>query len=340
MFKAANFRRNFFVFTIPVLLILSLFFITQSNWFSKYPTQLSIGITIDLLFLIPLVYFFLIRKKEIPKITVLSLFIIGLVTASYILPENHQLLLSQVKTYFFPVVELGILTFLFIKIRKITIEFKKLKTGNQNFFDAVKIACKESFPAKIATLLATEIAVVYYGFFLWKKRNLKANEFSNYKESGIISILLVLILIVFIETIAIHKLIEDWSVLLSWILTGTSIYTGLQIFALVKSLVRMPFKVDVVTKEVLLYFGFFSKAIVPFNLIEKIEISSKDLPKDKSIMCFSPLNDLGGHNVIIHLKKELQFDSFYGFKKKAKSLAVSVDNKIEFVHLISKEIVK
>ena len=119
MFKAANFRRNFFVFTIPVLLILSLFFITQSNWFSKYPTQLSVGITIDLLFLIPLVYFFLIRKKEIPKITVLSLFIVGLVTASYILPENHQLLLSQVKTYFFPVVELGILTFLFIKIRKL-----------------------------------------------------------------------------------------------------------------------------------------------------------------------------------------------------------------------------
>ncbi|MCH3884334.1 hypothetical protein [Tenacibaculum aquimarinum] len=337
MIKITTVKSNLIVFGIPLLMIFSMFLLTKSTWFSKYPKELSIGITLDLLFTIPLVYFFSIRKKEIPKITIISLFLIGLVTASFMLPENQQSLLSQIKTYFFPIVELGVLTFLFIKIRQITIEFKKLKTTNLNFFDTVKIACKESFPSKIATLLATEVAVIYYGFFLWKKRNLKENEFSNYKENGLVSVLLVLILIVFIETIAIHKLIEDWNVLLSWILTGTSIYTGLQIFALVKSLVRMPFKVDVETKEVLLQFGFFSKAIIPFNLIEGVEVSTKDLPEDKSIVSFSLLNDLGGHNVIIHLKDEVEFDSFYGFKKKAKSLAISVDKKNEFVGLISEE---
>ena len=336
MLNKINFQSNLVVFGIPLLLILSMFLLTKSSWFYTHPNELSIGITLDLLFTIPLVYFLLIRKKKIPKITIVSLFVIGLVVASFILPESQQTLLSQIKTYFFPIIELGILSFLLIKIRKTVKEYKKTKNSNLDFYDAIQIACKEIFPTKIASLLATEIAVVYYGFFLWKRKKLKENEFTIYKENGLISILLAVLLVVFIETFAIHKLAEKWSITLAWVLTATSVYTALQIYALIKSLMQRPIIVDEFNKKVLLRFGFFGKAIIPFKVIDRVEINSKDLPEDKSVTYFSPLNELGGHNVIVYLKEEIEFESFYGIKKKAKALAIFVDDKNRFKELVSK----
>ena len=338
MRKTLDFRSYLQVFGIPLLLIVSLWFLVNSSWFSKYPKELSLAITVDLLITIPFVFFLLIRKKNIPKITIVSCFVLGLIIASYILPENQQTFLSQVKTYFFPLVEIGILTFLFIKVRKTIKEFKKLNTTDLDFFDAIQMACKESFPKGIATLLATEIAVIYYGFFQWKKRVLKDNEFTNYKENGLISLLLAVLLVVFIETFAFHKLAEKWSITLAWVLTAISIYTAIQLFALIKSLSKRPFIVDENNQQLILRFGFFSKAIIPFKEIGKLEINSKDLPDDKSIVPFSPLGTLGGHNVVIYLKDEIEFLSLYHFKKKAKALAISVDEKSKFVAFVSKNI--
>ena len=334
MLNKISFRNNLIVFTIPFLMILSMYLLTKSPWFANYPKEISIGITLDLIFTIPFIYFLIIRKKEIPKITIVSLFVFGLVIASYILPQNQQTLLLQVKTYIFPIVEFGILSFLFIKVRKTVKEFKKLETNNLDFFDAINIACKESFSKKIATLLATEIAVIYYVFFLWKKRITKQDEFTNYKENGLISLLLALLLVVFIETFAIHKFAEKWCVLFAWGLTITSIYSGFQLLALVKSLVNRPFVVDIINEQIILRFGFFGKAIIPFMLVEELLITFKDLPEDKSVVYFSPLGSLGGHNVIVHLKKEVDFESFYGFKKRAKSLAIFVDDKNRFVEFV------
>ena len=36
---------------------------------------------------------------------------------------------------------------------------------------------------------------------------------------------------------------------------------------------------------------------------------------------------LGGHNMILHLKEEIKFSGVYGIKRKAKSLAIHVDEK-------------
>lgn len=81
-------RDYFFVLGIPLLLISTLFLVINSSFFIEYPKELSIGITLDLLITIPFVYFLIIRKKEIPKITVITLFVIGIVIASIMIPEH------------------------------------------------------------------------------------------------------------------------------------------------------------------------------------------------------------------------------------------------------------
>lgn len=327
---------NLSVFLVPILIVLSMWFLTKSTWFTNYPKQLSLGITLDLLLTMPFVHFLIIRKKKIPKLTIASVFVLGLVTVSFILPENHQFVLSIAKTYLLPILELSIFSFLVYKGNQTYKNFKSDENSTLDFYDAIKTATSAIFSDKIAHFLATEIAVVYYAFFSWKKKVLKENEFTNYKENGIKTLLYAFILIIFIETFAIHNFIEKWSFVTAWFLSFLSMYTALQIFALIKSLPKRPIYVDEIHQKVILRFGFLGFAEIPFSEINSVEINDKDLPEDKSILSFSPLGTLGGHNIILHFKKEIQFEGFYGVKKKANKMAVFVDEKRKFIRLMKK----
>lgn len=59
---------NLVVFGVPLLLILSVILITKSQIFATNTSTLSIGITLDLLFTIPIVYFILIKRKIFLKL--------------------------------------------------------------------------------------------------------------------------------------------------------------------------------------------------------------------------------------------------------------------------------
>lgn len=327
-------RNYLLVFGVTLLLMSILFLVVNSSVFVKYPEELSLGITLDLLFAIPLVYFLIIRKKEVPKVTVVSLFIIGIVIASFIIPKEHQSFLSQIKNFILPVVELGVFGFLVFKGRRIRQELKSKSSNNLGFYNAIQLATSTVFPNKIGELLATEISVIYYGFLAWKKKELKENEFSYHKNSTSVSILIGLILVILIETIAVHVLVEKWSVIVAWTLTVLSAYTCLQLFSLMRSLSKIPTEIDIVSKVLTLRYGFFCKAIIPFENIKDVEVTEKDLPTDKSIVAFSVLGSLDAHNVILHLKEKAFFKSFYGIQKTYTSLAFYIDDKHQFKNVL------
>jgi len=327
-------RDYFSVLGIPLLLISTLFLVINSSFFIEYPKELSIGITLDLLITIPFVYFLIIRKKEIPKITVVTLFVIGIVIASIMIPEEHQSVLSQIKTFILPVVELVVFSFLIFKARKIIQELKKQQRNYSVFYSAIQQAVSIVFPNKIGQLLATEIAVVYYGFLAWKKRALKENEFSYHKNGTSVSILIGFILVILIETIAVHALVQKWNVIVAWLLTVLSIYTCLQLFSLMRSLSKIPIEVDLTSKVLTLKYGFFGEAVIPFENIKGVDLTEKDLPADKSIIPFSPLGNLDTHNIVLHLNKKTIFKSFYGMEKTYTSIAFFVDKKHQFKKVI------
>lgn len=192
---------NLVVFGVPVLLILLVVLITKSQIFASNTGALSIGITLDLLFTIPIVYFILIKKKNIPKTTIVPFFILGMVIASYIIPQEHQSTLNWVKNWIFPFVELGVGVFVFYKVRQTIKRYKVNAKQELDYFSALKETCGEIAPGKIAIFLAMELAVFYYGFVSWKKRILAENEFTYHKNSGTISLLAALIVIIGVENL-------------------------------------------------------------------------------------------------------------------------------------------
>ncbi|CAL2055661.1 conserved membrane hypothetical protein [Tenacibaculum sp. 190524A05c] len=330
MFTLNKYWSRFNFIIIPALLFLSLIVLLKSG---SYSSQLSNYIIIDFLITIPLCYFFLIRKKEIPKITIVSVFIIGTITASLLIPKEDQSLLDWVKDFILPVLELGVLSFVIYKARLIFKSFKK-KKENLDFYDAIQIATKEILPEKVAHFLATELTVFYYVFFDWKKLKPSKNSFTYTKEGTYSGVLLGLILVVVIETSVLHVLVSKWNVGLAWFLSIVSVYTLLQLVALFKSMLKRPLVYNEENRELLLRFGFAGFANVSINNIEKIELTSKEI-EDDTIQYFSFLGKLCGHNTIIHFKEPVEFESIYGIKKEAKSLALIVDDKQAIVNLIS-----
>jgi len=333
--KNAIYRKtNFLVFIIPLMMMLSMILIVKSSLFQFYPYELSIAVTLDLILTIPLIYFLLIRKKEIPKITILTAVIVGIVIANYIIPNDYQYLLNKIELYIIPIVEILVLTFIFINVRKILKLYKTQKNNSSDFFTVLNSACKEILPKGISILLATEIAVIYYSFINWRKRKLAVNEFSYHKENGIIAMLYAVIFIILIETFVLHILLQKWNITVAWIVTSLSIYTCLQIFALIRSMSKRPIIIDLKEKKIHLRYGFFSESTIHFNSIKDVEFSSKSLADDKSIVQFSPLGNLTSHNLIIHLKSKNILSGFYGIKKTYKSIAIQIDKKEKFKNKI------
>ncbi|WP_295834116.1 hypothetical protein [uncultured Winogradskyella sp.] len=334
-------QRKLSVFGFVTLSFLSLYFIGTSSVFETETARLSPLITIDVILTIPLVYFLLIRKTSIPKITVIPITITGVILASYIIPEENQSLLSLFKTWVLPIVELFVLAYIIFKVRKTIRLFKENREANAqaDFFTILKQTSTDILPKFIVIPFATEIAVIYYGFIHWKKRKLKTNEFSYHKNSGSIGLYMALILLIAVETVSLHALLSKSSNMVGvWILTILSTYTGIQIFGFAKSLLKRPIIIE--NDKLYIRYGIMKETEIEINTVACVEISSKDLEKNSEVTKMSLLGGLEAHNLIIHLKQPNTIVGLYGIKKEYQSLALSIDKKEEFKIQIEKLITK
>lgn len=280
----------------------------------------------------------MIRKSKIPKTTVVAIMIIGVLIGTLFLPKENQIYLTLFKTWVLPLVELTVLIFIVVRVRGVVKKFKMLKVGPVDFFSTIKEACHEILPGKIVTPFATEIAVFYYGFFNWKKVETNHNEFTYHKNSGSLGLLGGVIMIILIETIALHFLLANWNNLVGWIFTFLSLYTLIQVFGIAKSLTKRP--IVITDSSVFLKYGIANEVNILFENIKSIEESTKELDKAPLTKCLSILGELEPHNIIIKLNTENELVGLYGFKKRFNILLIHVDEPIEFKKYLDSKVIK
>jgi hypothetical protein len=324
-------NRNFINFAIPLALLGTLVLVMKSSFLNGNDI-LNFAITADLLLTVPLVYFLLIRKSEIPKTTVIPVMIIGLIVGSYFLPQESQAYLAIFKTWALPVIEISILVYIIVKVRTAIRKYKTLKGSTLDFFDALKSTCYQMLPKRLVLPVVTEIAVFYYGFINWKKRKLNKNEFSYHKDSGTIGLLGAILFIIAIETTVLHIHLSKWSIIAAWVLTFLSIYSGVQLFGFLKSMFKRPISIG--NDKLFLRYGIMNETTINLRNIVSIEVSSKDIELNTETRKLSFLGELESHNIVIRLKEENTLTGLYGIKRKYKNLALHVDKKIEFKNQI------
>ncbi len=324
------------IFGIPILIIGLMILIAKSSIFATNPNSLSVGITFDLLITVPLIYFLLIKKTNIPKITALPLMILGMLIGFMILPTSYQYYLDIFKIWALPVIELSIVSYVIYNANRAIKRYKSIGNKSSDFFIALKNTCNDILPKSVVMPVVTEIAVFYYGFVYWKSRRLKANEFSYHKNSGTVSLLMAIICIVAIETVTLHILLLKWSATLAWILTFLSVYSGIQLFGFLKSMYKRPILIE--NNKLYLRYGIMNETVIDVENIDCVEISSKDIELDKTTRKLSFLGELESHNIIIRLKEENTLTGLYGIKRKYKNLVLHIDNQTEFYDRINADV--
>jgi len=332
MNESLNIQKNLIIFGIPILIVGILVLIAKSSFFEVHPNRLSIGITIDLLLTVPVIYLILIRKTSIPKTTVVPIIIVGMLICSIILPEENQFYLELFKTWILPIVELSIVSYIIHNVSKAVKQYKSNKIESADFFTTLKTTCYEMLPKITVIPFVTEISVFYYGFVYWKKRELDENEFSYHKESGTITLLIAIIFIVAIETFVLHTLLTKWSNVAAWILTSVSVYSGVQLLGFLKSMYKRPILIK--NGKLFLRYGIMNETIISIDNINSIELSSKDIELNKETRKLSFLGELESHNIIIRLKEENILTGLYGTKCKYRNLVLHVDKNAEFKDLL------
>lgn len=324
------------IFALPILLVLSIVVFVNTAWYQTAPTQLAYGVTLDLVLTTPFIYFLIIRKRDIPKTTVASVFVVCLIIASYIIPPAQQTLLNQLKFWLLPLVEFFVISYVLMSVRKTIQQFKVEKKTVPDFYTALCMACKSAFPKRVAMVFAMEIAVVYYALFAWTTKPIpKANEFTSYKKNAIASVVYALMMIALAESFAVHMLVAKWNELIAWILTWSNLYLCVQLFALVRSLPRRLTYIDTTEKKLYLRSGFFNETIIDIDTITAIKLTARSLPEDGSIVKFSALGNMDNHNIILHLKEETTLQKVYGMQKPFKALAIYMDEKALFVNQLN-----
>ncbi len=322
--------RRLTVFAFPILILLSLIILTFSPFFTQSPGRLSQAIILDLIVTLPIAYLISIWKTSIPKYTFLSCIVIGTIVASIIIPTEHQGFFIPLKSILVPAVELSILGLILYKVVTIRKKMGAEELSNLGFYDKILHVTQEIFPSRLSYVLSTEIAVPYFIFIKKNNTPLKENEFSYYKKSGITTIIYVMMLLALAELSVVHLLLERYNTTLAWVASGLTLYSLLQIIALVRSLPHRNHFLDVGKKSLSLKYGFFSHGTLPTDNIKKVIITRKQLPEDKLNKTFSPLAILDSHNVVLELKEPWTFIGFYGKKITCQKLALYIDEKEEF----------
>jgi hypothetical protein len=325
MNRALHIPRNLLHFGIPLLLLGTLAILMQSF---QRPGLFSLAITIDLLLTVPLVYLLLIRKTTIPKTSAIPLMLAGLLLGYWLLPEGSQQYLDLFKRWVLPILEITVLSLVVVKVRKAVKQFRHLKTTQPDFYDLLTEVCQKLLPKKLVFPFATEVAMFYYAFVQWGKRTIAAHEFTYHKKSGTIALFGAFIMAILVETVALHFLLTRWSAVAAWILTSLSIYTAIQVLAFAKALGQRPLSLQ--HTQLLLRYSIMHQTTIPYTDIALVELSSKELEKDKLTRTLSPLGALEGHNVVLHLKRPNTLIGLYGVKRKYTRLALLVDEPQRF----------
>lgn len=335
MRNTINLKSNFVVFGVPILLILTLIVIVKSSFFVP---QIANFVIVDFVLVIPLVYFLLIRNREISNKTAFSVAFLGLAIASFVLPKDNQEFLSKLRVFLLPLVELFLVVYIVIKGRKVYKKVKAINNKSLDFYDILQQVCVDIFPKKLGSIVAVEFSMIYFGLFNWKKKVLQKNEFSYHKDSTAVSVILGFLLVVFVEMFVTHTMMKKGNLSGSIILGGLSAYTALQVVSVLRSLSKRPVFIDVKNKQLVLKFGILAKAIIPFEQIKSVELYAKEIEENSSIKYFSPIGSAGGHNILLKLYRPMRFEVFYGFTRKAQEIAVFIDKKVEFVNVLNSEL--
>jgi hypothetical protein len=313
---------------LPSLVLVACIAIVLSPIYQTNKQSLSLPIIFDLLVTAPILYYLVIRKTKVAYTTVIRVFLIGLLVASWLMEKNGPPILIGIKHWLAPILEvvvIGSLCWSFRSNRSILMTNKGLENDFLLFCQKLMIHVLGNKRAGL--LIASEISVIYYALSFGKTLPIdKERTFSYHQKNGILLILGTFLSLFMIETTGMHFVFLQWSKTAAWILTLLSTYSCLQLFAHMRAVKARPIFVG--EHELKLRNGLAGDAIVPYHLIEKLELN-KLTPNGRTMQHLGLIKGMEGHNCVLYLKEDLVINGLFGIEKTCNTILFNCDQPNE-----------
>ncbi|KOY86246.1 hypothetical protein AD998_08895 [bacterium 336/3] len=319
-----------FIALFLVIVFLEQWIVSTSHFYQN--RLLPLAVSIDLIIILPVLYFFVIVKPlKVNKLSLLGVIMACMGVGYGVIPKGYQEYLYYAEIGLI-ILELGVLVWVLTKIHKIIKEYQKLEKETSDFIKNVHQAFETHLGNSFFIhFFVSELIMLRYGLFFWiyKKRDTQENEFTIHKESAFVPTFSVLIFVSLIELVVVHILLMDSKPILTWILTALSVYSLVFLMAYIVSIVRR--KISIEQNTVFIRVGkVWNFEIDKSNISEIIPI--KDVEKDKNILNVASLL-MTQPNVLIKLHKKISIRGLYGIKKEINQVALVLDKPQDFIKL-------
>jgi hypothetical protein len=275
-----------------------------------------------------LVYILLVRTKRAPWTVLVPTIAAGYALAAATLPGEHRALVNMARLLLVPAETALILYILHLAARYRRV-VSRAAASEGDFATRFRAAAREVLSSRVpADILATEISILYYAF-RWKAPPPKGKDsFTVHRESGYLAIAVGLILVILVETIALHLLVRLWSGTVAWALTGLSLYACLWLVGDYRGLVAR--RIRLTSTHLVLRMGLRWEAEIPRAFIVRVDRGSlmAGSPKRGDILVATLINQ---PNIRLELDRPVEVTGMYGLRRRVRQIWLRVDGAEDFL---------
>ena len=312
-------------FLLPFLAIYAAVFLVLDKLpSSTAPSLLATGLTLDLMVLVPLLYYLVfIRGRGLPAVTIGPVMIASYLAATFIVPKNYQDTLDLLALAI-PLVELGLVGFIGYKIFRIVRAGRAASRREGDFYDQLRETLKQAIDIPTAVnLVASEVAILYY-VFSRNKESTEKNHLTYHKHSGYTAVFAALLIAGLTELVAIHFLLQSWSETAALIHLFVSGYAILWVIGDYRAMKRRPHILN--EHGLQLRLGLRWEIAVRHDQIASIERNRN--PKEGTD--YLSLVSIGSPTYVIRLIEPIVAHGLYGMRRTVERIGIGVDDQEVF----------
>lgn len=321
---------------IPLFLVAAALLCAAELWaassagFLQHTSVFAFAITADLLVGLPLLFYGLIvRPLRLAPITVIPVLLLAIVIAGVIVPPAGQTYLDRVRLLV-PLLELTLLATVVWRTRGIVRAYRAARRQEPYLIDALETSVQATFGrAPAVTLLITELTLISLAFFGWFMRfrplSPRDRAFTYHRTSLYLAIFFALLVLIGLETLALHLLIQRWSPLAAWIMTGLSIYSVFWVIGDWNAIRLHP----ILLSDTVVYLrsGLRWKVTLPLTDIVAIDKPQRADAKASDYLSFALA---GPPQLVLVLKEAVRVQGLFGMTKEVRRIGLFLDDVVAF----------
>jgi hypothetical protein len=290
------------------------------------PDLVALGVMLDLVVMVPLVYWFLaVRRGGWSRATLIPVVLLSILGAAVMLPHHHGLLRKLLETLAIPY-EIGLVTWISVR----TWRAVRRGGGDGDTLDTLerlRSVAGDVLPARrAAEAIAFEMAVLYYALFSWRRKVQETpgmEPFTYHRKGGYGAIVFAVLLMMAAEGIPTHVLVMRWSPVTAWVLTFLTAYGAVWFLADWRATRLRPLLLG--PGELRLRVGLRWTATIPRESIAAVH-KKRPPGSDPYLRASLP----GATPIWIELAEPVTAKGPYGIEKRARWISLSVDDPERF----------